>query len=208
MSPPFNVHSQPVWSHDGKSLYFSAMDDRLRMHVYRVDSRGGTPTTVFSLEEGWMTGFVNNLAVSPDGRTIYYLRMNKGVTSGVTSVQIVARDLNSADERVLPRGGFEGVPMMSLSPDGNHLAFYGSPPTGVGGEILLLPAQGGAPRELAKSRQSPSSLLSPRGTARGASSISSARGPAVRGRSLTSGRRTLTLESCGKLMLTQDISRH
>jgi Tol biopolymer transport system component/tRNA A-37 threonylcarbamoyl transferase component Bud32 len=136
----------PRFSPDGGSIAFSRAE------------AGGAAVAVFSLllaggKERRMAQEASLPAWSPDGRELAFVRHRAG-----DAWSIVRRSLLADAERVI---GSWGSPIESLdwSPDGESLAFTD------GRSLQVLPAQGGAPRQLARGGSLISAAWAPSGTA-------------------------------------------
>ncbi len=108
--------NRPQWWPDGRSIVVAGNDKQSRVGIYRIDAQTGE-VTVLVQEEG------NNYRfpmLSPDGKTLYYLRIN--FPKGTWSIQ--ARDLQSGGEsEILSVSSPKGIANLGLSPDGQLLAF-------------------------------------------------------------------------------------
>jgi Tol biopolymer transport system component len=128
------------WSPDGRSLLTrtGAADLKGRGGVFILDAETGDMTTV-------VLGAVGAAQWSRDGKSVYYL------TSGASG-SLVKRDLASGAETVVlsPFRADRGANMQffALSPDGRHFAFQGIDRAAGTSTLFVVPAAGGAPREL------------------------------------------------------------
>jgi dipeptidyl aminopeptidase/acylaminoacyl peptidase len=75
-----------VWTADGSDLYFSA-EEGGRMSVFRISSQGGPAAKI--LQGHTLRG----LALSPDGKTLYFLKQSVELPAEVFSYQIAATAL-------------------------------------------------------------------------------------------------------------------
>lgn len=92
----------PVWTPDGRSVYFLRWNDGSLSRLYRVDSSGGKPVAL-PLEKGQYT----ELAVSPDGKEIALrkragntlLHPNWGRKPGLYLVTVASGEMRFVSER-------------------------------------------------------------------------------------------------------------
>jgi Tol biopolymer transport system component len=136
----------PLWSPDGGSLLVNASDKQHREGIYRIDAQNSEATPVFLRDPGEER--MTARAWSPDGKILYIVRA--GAKSKVET--LVARDMQSGQEREIIRRHFFGV--VALSPDGRRLAVAAFDGSTRSGSILVIPAEGGEPRELLRTSNS------------------------------------------------------
>lgn len=136
-----SVFGRPRWAPDARSIVVNG-EQRGHRGKYRIDLATGRTDLLVSRQGAPMW----EPTLSPDGRTLYFVR---GPFRDTTNSELVARDLETAAERVLCR--CEAV-SLAPSPDGSTLAFV--PHSNRQGEtsIRLVPVQGGTPRVLYQSR--------------------------------------------------------
>lgn len=139
----FRGGALPRWSPDGRSLLVRGQDRREpdRHALYRVDARTGETIHILTLPRGVYFGIVG---WSRDGTAVFFGRFD----SSTQGSQIVWRDLETGKERELYEGAF--APALSLSPDGERLAFRGGPAGTSRGPIAVMtvPVTGGEPRTI------------------------------------------------------------
>ena len=139
---------RPRWSPDGRSFVVSGYDVKGRPGIYKIDAQSGA-TSPLILGSADLSGPQGSaLPVwSPDGRFIYYKVLN----DTRSSLTLMERDLASGTDREIARG----VPGdISVSPDGRYIAApAGARADGKCYSLLLIPATGGAPRELLRLNQ-------------------------------------------------------
>jgi Tol biopolymer transport system component len=126
------------WSPDGKSLLMPASDAEDQSGLYLIDVHTGAASPVVQTP-GETTVWA--AAWSRDGNTVYYSRL--AIYGGAS--QVVAHELETGSERELYPGGANAL---AVSPDGMQLAlieYVGSPSRA---QLLILPIDGGEPREL------------------------------------------------------------
>jgi Tol biopolymer transport system component len=123
------------WFADGHHLLVPGVDRNDRDGVFKVDIQTGEaePLPAF-----WDIEIARLIDWSPDAKSVFYRVWQGGET------RIAVTDLESGRQRVLYDK--KPNPPVALSPDGRQLAFA----VGGGGErsLMLMPATGGAPREL------------------------------------------------------------
>jgi Tol biopolymer transport system component len=154
------------WSPDGRSLAIQATDSKGRQGIFRIDALTGEPTPVVlsSREPGAAGDSFAGPMWAPDGKRIYYSRVNR--TEGSTTV--VERDLASGIEREVIRRHGRPPATADLSPDGKYLAgmggdhFAGAP--AMSGRtrkwnVWLIPVSGGEPSELMRGESHGAGLL-------------------------------------------------
>jgi Tol biopolymer transport system component len=150
--------ARPVvrWFPDGRSLLLTVRDDRGRWLLYRLDARTGATTRV-SLGPGLGTpGFAFQPPVlSPNGRTVYYLRVNEPATGEKNATQsLLTYDLATGQQRELYRATTHLL-VPALSRDGKRLAFVTSEQHSA---LVVMPATGGTPREIFRAQNGASGV--------------------------------------------------
>ena len=127
------------WGPNGRSLYFATRDERSRSVVFRLNVETEEMTTVVVPEPD---AFYFSARVSPDGETLYY-----GATDFSDELVIRARQLKTGDEREV-YGGHGLELAFDLSPDGHWIAMIQADGETRSVALQVVPAEGGAPREL------------------------------------------------------------
>jgi Tol biopolymer transport system component len=134
-----------IWGPDAKSLIVAAVGNTPSGYgVFKVDAQTGTTSLILNSD----TFIPRLLMISPDGRTLYYLRIEP-----TDQVKLIKRDLASGSEVVLSTNALLWFPQplnglgLSLSPDGGYLK-------GVATDVkerplLLISTADGATRQLA-----------------------------------------------------------
>ena len=137
LRPNLSIVFLPRWAPDGRSLVFEGTDFQGRHAVYRIDAATGetTPIAFSSPERRLQTP-----QWSPDGKKIYY------TVNPYRDAALIERDLASGSERELIRR--EGLRYPGVSPDGRYVAGTSLDPSGKSSSLLLIPIDGGEPREL------------------------------------------------------------
>jgi Tol biopolymer transport system component len=147
-------NTRPSLSPDGRSIFLAASDSKGRQGIYQVDARTAAATPVVRAEP---SGVVRLPALSPDGKTLFYQQRGQGRTA------LVARELETGREKKIyePDEQDGTLPYFSPSRDGRQLAFVQVERTmPARSALFVIPAAGGAPRELFRV-EDPVSLLGP-----------------------------------------------
>jgi Tol biopolymer transport system component len=152
--------STPVWSPDGKALYFLRGHDPLA-DLIRLDltgTGGGTPTAVMTGLSAKLDDLLQHqLSLSADGHRLSYIRSERWGSLGIAAIGVAGamttpRMLNATSA---PRS------FARLSPDGRRLVYVRSEPDGA--SLQLMPVDGGAPQDLLRMRNSGPPAWSPNG---------------------------------------------
>ena len=132
----FDINGNVKWHPDGKSLLVAQVAGARDPGVFRVDAATGEMTRI---------GNGMNVAVSPDGTTLYFRQPQPATAAGPGDVRIVARTLVSGVEREVIRRPLG--PGFSLSPDGRYFAQHFIQAR-LDNRMLIVPVDGTAPREV------------------------------------------------------------
>jgi Tol biopolymer transport system component len=116
-----------IWHPDGRSLVAVAVLKGSRKGAYRIDVRSGEATPLL------ITDLMPTLAISPDGRTLFYQP---------TPVRVKSHDLETGAEREIYKGQ-EGMAIfyMAVSRDGRYLVLN------LPEHLRIIPTEGGDMRE-------------------------------------------------------------
>jgi TolB protein len=117
-----SIDTEPVFSADGRSLYFTS-DRGGAPQIYRMAVSGGEPTRVT-----FGSTYNTSPRISPDGRLLAFLTRRSG------GYFVGLKDLNSGNETVLTDGGREEAP--SFAPNGQWVMYA----TRSGGRETLMAA--------------------------------------------------------------------
>lgn len=136
LRPPMDYPWRPLWAPDG-SITVEGADRGGRSGIYRVDAQAGDLSPI--VVDG--PGVKSNLASwSPDGKLLAYRRV------GADDQAIVIREMPSGRERELVRATF--LYAVSLSPDGQQVAYVAVDPPRTAATLNVMSVQGGPAREL------------------------------------------------------------
>jgi Tol biopolymer transport system component/DNA-binding winged helix-turn-helix (wHTH) protein len=135
--------SNPTWSPDGRQIAFARSYAEEGRSMYVVPALGGTEHKLYTTRNPYaMNGYLN---WSPDGKVLAF--SEGGVDSFsfrialLSLADLTARPLTSPP----PNKGDWGP---AFSPDGSTVAFVRSYAPGWLGDLFVLPAKGGEPRQL------------------------------------------------------------
>lgn len=134
----------PVWSPDGTKIAFLSFSDK-GLGLYVVSSLGGpaqklyTPHNMVHWEE-------RPLSWSPDGKSILF---PDGTPSAINALSL---DTQQAVAITTPPHVWDGDVNPAFSPDGKQIAFVRAI-EGAVRDIYVMPAAGGAPRQLTSDRR-------------------------------------------------------
>jgi len=139
------------WFPDGRTLL--ALDMARQLVFRKIDIETGRVTEL--LDRSGENKRVFWPELSPDGRTLFYVEGGAGLH------RMMRQNLENGEERELYRSAEDvaSVDAMSLSSSGRELAFV----LGYAGQkrdaaVMILPAEGGSPRELYRSEMSVSRI--------------------------------------------------
>jgi len=156
-STKFKRLADPRWSPDGQFIYLAAWDNQ-GMGIYRFNAQNGEFAPIVRAEP---PASLQAHKVSPDGNIFIYERQDKPKEP----YRILSRDLTTGEEKQLYAGDPEsGRLIISLSPDGRWLAFSNLDKKKV---LRVMPASGGAPKELLRFEENRSYFSSIEWTADG-----------------------------------------
>jgi len=129
---------EPRWRPDGRSVLLVGARSREENGIFQIDLPGGAAKLLVKVPAGQ---YIFQTAWSPDGKSIYYTQGNP--------VKVLRRDLTSGEDiELASMNGPIGLPRISLSPDGKWLAFTSLDKMLEPVKLMLVPADGGAAREI------------------------------------------------------------
>ena len=138
LRPNMGIVYLPRWAPDGRSFVFGrGGSSQGRQGIYRIDAATGETTPIAVSSPG---SWFQMPQWSPDGKKIYY------TVTPYRDAALIERDLASGSERRLIRR--EGLLFLSVSPDGRTVAGTSLDPSSKSSSLLLIPIDGGEPREL------------------------------------------------------------
>jgi Tol biopolymer transport system component len=136
----------PVWMPGDKTIVVHG-NAQAGQGIYLVDVATGA-ITAFAVRPPERAGAELNREqpqVSADGRTVFFRRFGSAQQTPVSSLTVMARDLDSTTERTIVAGD---VGAFALSPDSKWLAVR--PRESSDGHLTIYPASGGEPRRIAE----------------------------------------------------------
>ena len=137
---------------DARSFAVQGTDLKGRSGIFQVEALSGEVTSIAVSEErgeGRPESLVNP-AWSPDGKKLYYQKLSP-VSQEDRSIAFIEKDLVSGKEREIIRRTTLGA--TRISPDGRYIATPSSDPATKSATVLLIPLDGGEPRELLRVKQ-------------------------------------------------------
>lgn len=137
----------PRFSADDNAVFVWAWTEAGQMGLYRFDVATGERSLVFEKGED---ASIEDYAVSPDGRSIFYPRCEEAGKA----CRLLKRDLASGVETEIYRGPSEEPFTIALARDGETLALFSRRREDVSAEriIRVVATAGGTPREVSSGR--------------------------------------------------------
>jgi Tol biopolymer transport system component len=132
------------WFPDGRSLLTCGYNSA-RLQFRQIDLQTGETKMFLDLSKRASLLMVYMPVLSRDGKTLYYVQLLADGT------RLMRRNLESGEEKEL----YRGTPLIfsvSLSPDGRQLAFIHGSEEPEMLSLMIMPAEGGTPRELLGSK--------------------------------------------------------
>lgn len=129
------------WAPDGKAVVVPGFELGKGWNLMRVDVQTGQATSLMPLP---VNGSFPRFDLSPDGRTIFYIKYRNA--PNFSQIQLLARDLQSAREtEIIQKSGLYWV---SVSPDGQRLLIGAQEDRSL--VLRIMPATGGDAREVVR----------------------------------------------------------
>ena len=132
LQPDLGKPANMRWEEDGRSLVVNDANA-----LYWVNAQSGDASMLVTRPTGAPQ---NSMELAPDGKTFYYIRQDGAETA------FMSRDLASGMEREIIRRANLG--WLNLSPDGRYLATPSIDPTNHARTFILIPVDGGSPRDV------------------------------------------------------------
>ena len=156
------------WAPDGSSVLVCGFHE-MKNFVGLVDVETGVTREIFPSDEDIREKLYLSPDWSPDGRTIYCVRIVKGAQS-----TLIAKNLETDLTRILYEESSDHpcLPVTAVSPDGMWVASYEHPLTGGQGvpterTLRIISTKGGEARELCKFTNVTNGVVNPRWSADG-----------------------------------------
>ncbi len=137
----------PRFSAGGDAVFVWAWTEAGQMGLYRFDATTGEKSLVMEKGEG---SSIEDYAVSPDGKFIFYPRCEETVKA----CRLLKRDLASGVDMEIYRGPYEEPFTIALARDGETLALFSRHREDLSAEriIRIVATAGGTPREVSHGR--------------------------------------------------------
>jgi len=127
------------WSPDGRSFITAGYDLQRRQGIFRIDAQAGDVSTLLLTRPGETSWFP---AWAPDGKSFYFMR-EYSKTKDFAYIRV---DLATGKETELIRRRV--LAQVYPSPDGQYIVSHGIDEATNSRTLLLIPTDGGDPREL------------------------------------------------------------
>lgn len=150
-----NLANAPSWFPDGRSLLVFGYLPRGAGLFYRVDVASGKAEVVREAKGVSGNAGLGASAISPDGKTIFYIASATDPFTGQTN--LIRFEIDSHRETVLKSGAGNSL---ALSPDGTQLALHTYDGTPAGCHLEVMPVTGGEARVVVRTGNCNASRLS------------------------------------------------
>ena len=140
--PTLDLIGYPKWSPDGSSIVIVHWNVDDRIELCQIDVQSGNSTLVVKPDENHSLFGGHNW--SPSGKTFYYGSRVGRRDQNEASWSIIARDLDSGEEKIIYKSG--NFYTISMSPDGRWFAL--TCPNNEDAHLKIISTDGGESREL------------------------------------------------------------
>lgn len=150
LSPNLMESWGPIrWFPDGRSLFLTGKDKKLKHGIFRIDIQSGETTPALQPEGGFE---IFSPSWLPDGKRLLYIKWHQ--ESGAIAASVVVRDFDSGRTTEL----FKTTPGLTiddiaLSPDGQQLALTLLEKETRSSALKVLPLAGGEAKKLARAKK-------------------------------------------------------
>ena len=128
------------WSADGRSLYFVERDTKGGTGVFRIDAQTGNASILL---KSTPEGTIGPVAELPGGNALVFLELAKKKNTTQLASQLVVRNLQSGEDRVLVPDPPGVTWSFAISPDGARAAFTTAAEPGGTSTLRVVPVAGG-----------------------------------------------------------------
>ncbi|MBI3494189.1 MAG: PD40 domain-containing protein, partial [Acidobacteria bacterium] len=150
-----NLVPAPRWFPDGRSVLVFGYLARGGGVFYRIDVASGKAEVILEAKGVSGNAGLGASAISPDGKTIYYIASASDPFAGETN--LIRFEVDSHRQTVVKSGAGNSL---ALSPDGTQLVLKSYDGTPGGCHLEVMPASGGETREVVRTGDCNASRLS------------------------------------------------
>jgi Tol biopolymer transport system component len=135
-----------VWSPDGRALIMAGRDHQGEHGIYRIDIASGELSSLTTTGPG----LIGAVALSRDGKHLYYRRANTQ-SAAAPGTALYVHDLATKEEREIFKPAHGTVGAFLLSPDNRTIALRLQNTDGTR-SLQLVPSTGGTPRSILRDK--------------------------------------------------------